>query len=88
MPITPHTESGMALALIATPVVFALVWFFNAYKLGRINKVKLVVGMLTGVLVGVASGLGFKSVTVGAIAGACGAVLFAHLFSKFKNKRD
>lgn len=37
MPKIPLTETGMKWGMVTIPVVFALVWLYNAYKLGRLN---------------------------------------------------
>lgn len=48
MPRMPLSEAGGKWMLIALPIVFALVWLFNAYRLGRLTyNVQLIVSVIT-----------------------------------------
>ena len=56
--------------------------------MNRMDRLKTTFGILTGILLGLANGLGFKSIMVGLIVTICSAILFAFIFNKvsLKNK--
>ena len=52
------------------------------------DKSRTIMGVLVGILLGFANGLGFKSMTVGVIVAVCFAILFAYIFNKVKRKKN
>lgn len=52
------------------------------------NGFKTVMGLIVGILLGVANGLGFKSLTVGIIVGVCFSALFIYIFNKHPRKKQ
>ena len=35
-----HSDSSLAVVLIAAPIVFLLIWLFNAHRMGKFRKAK------------------------------------------------
>lgn len=54
------------------------------------NGFKTAMGILVGVLLGIANWLGFKNITVGIVVAVCFSVLFVYIFHKHprKNRND
>lgn len=52
------------------------------------KRFNVAMGILVGVLLGIANGLGFQSIPVGILTGICFSALFIFLFSKFPKKKD
>lgn len=50
------------------------------------DKFRTAMGILVGILIGLANGLGVKSITVGVIVAVCSIILFAFIFNKVKRK--
>jgi len=50
------------------------------------DKFRTAMGILVGILIGLANGLGVKSITVGVIVAVCSVILFAFIFNKVKQK--
>lgn len=50
------------------------------------DKFRTAMGILVGIRIGLANGLGVKSITVGVIVAVCSVILFAFIFNKVKRK--
>ena len=50
------------------------------------DKFRTAMGILVGILIGLANGLGVKSITVGVIVAVCSVILFDFIFNKVKRK--
>lgn len=50
------------------------------------DKFRTAMGILVGILIGLANGLGVKSITVWVIVAVCSVILFAFIFNKVKRK--
>lgn len=59
----------------------------NPTKIKQLNKFRTEMGLLVGILIGVANGIGFKSMSVGLITAICYSVLFILIFNKYIKKQ-
>lgn len=50
------------------------------------DRFKTTMGILAGILLGLANGFGFKIIMVGLIVAICSAILFAFIFNKVSRK--
>ena len=50
------------------------------------DKMRTAMGLFVGIILGIACGIGFKSIAVGFITAACFAVLFMFIFNQYRRE--